>query len=110
MIKTHEPNTVAPVGGHLFCLARLGDGDGLRPTIETDLTPRAPFSIDPGWYAAHWYGGRSGPITGRSGNPLWTICAVVRRNAEFICLAVRKAAFSARLAVPETRRSGPKSL
>lgn len=105
MIKTAEPNMTA----QLFCLAPLGDGDGTRPAVETDLTPRVPFSIDPGWYAAHWYGDRAGPITGRSGNPLGTLCAAAWRNAKIVCLTVRKAALSARLAASATRGPVPKS-
>ena len=103
MIKTREPNTTAPAAGQLFCLVRLGDGDGIRPAVKTDLTLRVPFSIDPGWYAAHWYGGRSGPITREPGSALKTIRAVMRWNAEIVCLGLRKAGFSARRAAAETR-------
>ena len=52
---THRLTTTSPAAAQLFCPVDRGDGDGIRRTAETDLTPRTPFSVDPAWYEAYWY-------------------------------------------------------
>lgn len=75
-------NHTARAAGQLFCLVDLGDGDGLRRNSETDLTPRIPFSLDPGWYAGYWYGDRSRSTWLQARNIFRCSRAIARRVAE----------------------------
>lgn len=97
----HELNTKAPAAGQLFCLVDLGDGDGLCRASETDLTPKTPFSLDPGWYEAHWYGDRSRPTWYQTRNILRCSRAIARRGAEKMRLSVTQAVSLVRPSQPE---------
>jgi hypothetical protein len=90
----NELNNTARPAGQLFCLVDLGDGDGIRRPLETDLTPRAPFSIDPGWYQACWYGDRSKPTLWQARNILGRSRAVVRQLAKNVHLSITNKAIS----------------
>ena len=83
-MASYELNTTMPAAGQLFCLVDLDDSDGMGHASETDLTPRTSFPVDPSWYEAYWYSGRSGPTWYRARNTLRHSRSIVRRIAENI--------------------------
>ena len=83
-MAAHGLNTTMPAAGQLFCLVDLGDGEGLRRPLQTDLKPRTPFPVDSHWYEAYWYGDRSGRTWCQAHHILRYSRAIVRRVAETI--------------------------
>lgn len=57
--QTQQSGDATPAIASLCRLAELRDGGIIPRIVETDLTPRWPFAVDPGWYERHWYGDRS---------------------------------------------------
>jgi hypothetical protein len=56
--QAYRSGNSAPAIAPLRTLAELGD-EGTGRLAETDLTPRSPFPVNPGWYERYWYGDRS---------------------------------------------------
>jgi hypothetical protein len=55
--QDRKAGDTAPAIAPLRTLAELGDEGTGRPSA-TDLTPRLPFPVHPGWYERYWYGDR----------------------------------------------------
>lgn len=83
-MASYQLNVTMPAAGKLSCLVDLGGGDEIRRASETDLTPRRPFHVDPGWYEDYWYSDRSGPTWCQAHNILLYSRGIVRRIAENI--------------------------
>jgi hypothetical protein len=71
----------------LRTLAELGD-EGTGRLAATDLTPRSPFPVHPGWYERYWYGDRQpsrwgllASSAGRLGYEVTRVGAAARRAA-----------------------------
>jgi hypothetical protein len=76
-------DTAAPIAP-LRTLAELGDDGMGRLAAATDMTPRLPFPIHPGWYERYWYGDHSPSRWGVLINAVWRHCSEISRIAETI--------------------------
>ena len=85
--QTQQSGHAAPAIAPLRTLAELGDG-GIRRVVETDLTPRWPFAVDPGWYERYWYGDRSPSRWGLLVNTLRRLSSEVSAIAQATSLLV----------------------
>jgi hypothetical protein len=79
--QAYKSGHSAPAIAPLRTLAELGD-EGTGRLAETDLTPRSPFSVDPGWYERYWYGDWSPSRWGLLANTVWRLCGEMPRVAE----------------------------
>lgn len=55
--QAYKAGDTAAAIAPLRTLAELGD-EGTGRLVATDLTPRLPFPVHPGWYERYWYGDR----------------------------------------------------
>jgi hypothetical protein len=81
----HSAPAIAP----LRTLAELGD-EGTGRLADTDLTPRSPFPVNPGWYERYWYGDRSPSRWGLLANTVWRRCGEMPRVAETLRSAIAR--------------------
>jgi hypothetical protein len=84
--QTYKAGDTAPAITPLRTLAELGD-EGTGRLAATDLTPRSPFPVDPGWYERYWYDrppsrwGLLASSAGRLGCEVARVGAAARRAA-----------------------------
>jgi hypothetical protein len=79
--QAYKSGHSAPAIAPLRTLAELGD-EGTGRLTETDLTPRSPFPVNPGWYERYWCGDRSPSRWGLLANTVWRLCGEMPRVAE----------------------------
>ncbi len=75
----------------LRTLAELGD-EGVRRVVETDLTPRSTFPVDPRWYEKYWYGDRSPSKWGLPATALRRVCCEAPLVSDSIVRAIERTA------------------
>jgi hypothetical protein len=81
--QANKSGDSTPAIAPLRTLAELGD-EGTGRCAKTDLTPRLPFPVYPGWYESYWFGDRLPSKWGVLVNTVWGLCTEMSRIAESI--------------------------
>jgi hypothetical protein len=79
--QAYKAGDTAAAIAPLRTLAELGD-EGTGRLAATDLTPRLPFPVFPGWYERYWYGNRPQSRWGLLADTVWRLCGEMPRVAE----------------------------
>jgi len=93
--QTQQSGYAAPAIFPLRTLLELG-GEGMRQLAETDLTPRLPFPVSPGWYERHWYADRPPSRWGFLASIVRQLCWKAPRVDETVLPGDRKVGWYAR--------------